>query len=349
MGAIILNSGVLSTIQDIGRYGYQHKGVSPSGAMDKRSLKIANLLVNSEEGCPCIEVAYIGVKILFDESMNVAVTGADFPVSINNKVIEMNQTIRIIAGDILEIGVAKKGIYGYISFSKKLIANKVLGSYSTDITAQIGGHNGCKLEKGDSLLFNQEHSEMIEVRRTQEDVETPIEEESVIRFVEGCEYNRYNTKAQVCFEESRFTVSEMSDRMGYRLINDPIYAMDGNDILSDGLTIGTVQGTASGDFIVMLADRQPTGGYTRIAHIISVDISSFAQLKPGSQFKFKKITLEEAHILLKADDEKFQIWKQSLESSKQRVLIDRKQLSIFINGKHFNVEIEEVGIDDDLL
>lgn len=347
MGAIILNSGVLSTIQDSGRYGYQHKGVSPSGAMDKRSLKVANLLVNNEEGCPCIEVAYIGVKILFDESMNIAITGADYPVSINNEVIAMNQTIRIIAGDILEIGAAKKGIYGYISFSKKLIASKVLGSYSTDITAQIGGLNGCKLEKGDALLFNQENSEMIDVRYTQEDIETPIEEESVIRFVEGCEYNCYNTKAQADFEASCFTVSEMSDRMGYRLINNPIYSMDGNDILSDGLTIGTVQGTASGDFIVMLADRQPTGGYTRIAHIISADIPRFVQLKPGSQFRFEKITLEEAHSLLKIDDEKFQRWKQSLASSKQTVIIERKQLSIVVNGKQFNVEIEEVDQNDD--
>lgn len=342
MGLKILNNGLLSTIQDGGRYGYQHKGLSPAGAMDQRSLRIANILLGNDELLPCIEISYIGISMVFHESVNIAITGAEFPIMINGRKAQMNKTLHIIPGDIVEIGAAKKGVYAYIAFSKALIIDNILGSSSTDCSAGIGGFKGRKLEKGDLLNFKAARGSINVDRQANRSITTTIETECLIRFVEGCEYHRYNKENQMKFEDECFRISEMSDRMGYRLTDNAIHALDGNDILSEGLTIGTIQGTSNGDIIVMMADRQPTGGYTRIANIIAVDIPKFAQLKAASKVTFEKVSLEKAHALLRAEEEAFQNWKRGLDKLESHTVIDEKLMHINVNGHVFNIKIEEV-------
>lgn len=343
----VISGGLQTTVQDSGRYGYQWLGVSTAGVMDEQAYELANILVGNSKGTPCLEMCYSGVTLKVTGSVEVAITGANYSVMINNRPAPMYETLHLIKGDILAIAYASQGIYGYLSFSKPMKIESVLNSYSTDLKGQIGGFKGRKLEDGDLIEFLEDGDEARLIDRSvAENLRPDYLAEPSIRFVEGIEYRRYSRDQQEEFQTSFFTVSKNMDRMGYRVSGPKIAPIDGCDILSDGISKGTIQGTPSGEFLVLLSDRQPTGGYVRIGHVISVDLPRFVQLTPGERFRFKRVSLEDAHEALREYDCLKSRWQRELEKPKYLKIKRKRHFKIKTQMGQYSVEVAEIRQED---
>ncbi len=336
----VLKGGFQSTIQDCGRNGYQSRGVTRAGAMDQRAYKIANILVGNDSDAPCIEMAYGGVSLLFHSIMEVGVTGAATP-AVNGKPVPVNVTLYMIPGDLLEIKPATSGVYSYISFSSTLLLDKVLQSMSTDIKSSVGGFHGRRLQSGDQLLFEEQAHLYLQQRVMPMALEEVTENETVIRIIRGIEYDAFDSEGQGMLVNEVFEASGDCNRMAYRFKGPKIEALDGYDIISDGLTTGTIQVTESGELIAMLADCQPTGGYTRIGNVITVDLPKLVQLQPQSKVRFSLVSLEEAHMAMKQEHEVFLKWMNTLTPRHEIEIKNISNYNMTLNNKRYSVQIIE--------
>ncbi|MFJ7952020.1 biotin-dependent carboxyltransferase family protein [Lysinibacillus sp. NPDC096418] len=310
MGVRVKQPGMLATIQDLGRYGLQKFGVIVGGAMDSNSLRIANLLVGNPEGEGALEVTLFGTSLLFESDELIAITGGNLQPTVDGKVIPMWQPLLIRKGSVLKFNAAINGSRAYVSFSGGIQVPKVMGSKSTYIRAGIGGFQGRKLEKNDVFecntrtesgedLFNQlqkktnylswsvHYTPFVTLKKTQ-----------TIRFIRGSEYDRFDEDSFKKFFSTPYTISTHSDRMGYRLEGEDIHLKEPFELLSEGVTFGTIQVPSSGQPIILMADRQTTGGYPKIGQVISADLPSLAQMQANGQVYFKEVTLEEAQWAL---------------------------------------------------
>ncbi len=292
----IIEAGALTSIQDRGRWGHQHMGMPVSGAMDTGSLKRANWLVGNNNSEACIECTFAGPKIQFESNCQIAVTGATVQTFVNNHSEEQNKTLNVKAGDILHFGLAEKGLRFYISISGGIDVPKVMGSKSTYLRGKIGGFQGRKLEVGDVINFSETNTQIKQREINPNDLQEykPLQ---TIRILPGTEVSQFSAEGIKTFLTETYTISPLSDRMGYRLSGKPIKHLDNADILSSGIPIGSVQIPGDGQPIIMMADRQTIGGYTKIAHVISADMDLLAQMRPGEKIRFKEIKLEEAQKL----------------------------------------------------
>lgn len=297
MGKIkIINGGLLSSVQDAGRYSYQQFGMPVSGAMDTYSLQLANWLVGNNRFEACIETSYLGPEIEFLSETLIGITGAHVVPQINGEFIETNSTISVKKGDILIMGAVKKGMRTYISFCGGINVPEVMGSKSTYLRGKIGGFKGRRIAEDDQLSIGEKRE--LNFRTTPPNLLYSYPDMNVIRFIVGPEINRFEFEGITTFLNSVYKVGHQSDRMGYRLSGPKIKHKKGADIISSGMTLGSVQVPGHGEPIIMMADHQTVGGYTKIANIISVDIPIMAQLKVGDQIQFKEIQLKEAQNLL---------------------------------------------------
>lgn len=299
---LIKKGGPLTTIQDRGRFGFQKFGMPTAGAMDKYSYKIANLLVGNYNEEAVIEYTLKGPKIEFLEDAIISITGAKSKVFIDGQKIKMWKSHFVKKGSILEISRVEEGLRGYIAFKNGLDLPKIMGSYSTYLRGELGGYKGRKLKNGDKLKLNRkvEKNEFKERKLVKND--RPDFSQKEIRVIMGPQDDYFTNKGISDFLKEEFEVSSQADRMGYRLKGE-IEHKDGADIISDGIAPGSVQVTGDGKAIIMLADRQTTGGYTKIATVITVDLDLVVQKKPGDIITFKKVSLEKAHDLLKKREE----------------------------------------------
>lgn len=288
---IVLNAGLLTTIQDNGRFGYQQYGMPVSGAMDLYSLKTANYLVGNKENEACLEATASGPKIQFDSNLFIAVCGADMQANINGNFIDMYRTIEVKQGDVLSFKGLKSGFRTYIAFSGGIDVPSVMNSKSTYLRGKIGGFMGRQLIKGDTIDLGDFRSNIL-IRQIEEDKIPVYKDSFTARIIPGPEADHFTVKGLSDFLYSEFTVSDLSDRMGYRLLGNKIEHKTSADIISSGVAFGTIQVPAHGEPIIMMADRQTTGGYTRIANIISEDLPKIAQLKPGDKISFKEVNLD---------------------------------------------------------
>jgi len=336
----VLKGGFQSTIQDCGRNGYRSRGVTTAGAMDQQAYKIANVLVDNDLDAPCIEMAYGGVSLLFHGTMEVGVTGAANP-TVNGKPVSANVTLYMIPGDLLEIKPAASGVYSYIAFSSTLLLDKVLESMSTDIKTGIGGYHGRQIQQGDQLLFEEQSHSCLQQRVMPTVFEGITEKETVIRILSGIEYDAFDSEGQGLLVSEVFEASGDCNRMAYRFKGPKINATSGYDILSDGLTTGTIQITESGELIVMLADCQPTGGYTRIGNVITVDLPKLVQLQPQTKVRFSLVSLEEAHMAMKQENKDFQKWMKTLKPRQKIEIKNESNYNMTINNKRYSVQIVE--------
>jgi len=305
----ILNPGPLSTIQDTGRYGVMAGGFSPGGAMDTRSLKIANLLVGNPLSDGCIEMTMSGIKARFECDAVIAITGADMKPKLikstsqdtSGEMIPMYCAVEVKKGDILAMGVAGKGVRSYLAVAGGFDLTKVMGSMSTNLKCSLGGFEGRALQTGDALLLRRESkAALIGPRRIQPENGYP--DHLTVRIVKGPQEDYFTEKGMDTFLQEAYIVSDQSDRMGVRLLGSKIESKDGVDIISDGIVTGSVQIPASGTPIIMMADRQTTGGYAKIATIISVDVNKIAQARPGNTMRFQEVPLKEAVKLKKREE-----------------------------------------------
>jgi antagonist of KipI len=307
----IVKPGVLSTIQDTGRRGYQKFGIIESGAMDHFALKAANILVGNVPNEAVIESTILGPTIYFDAPTLISICGGDFTATINGHVVPQWRPVFLEEGSILKMGSAKTGIRAYIAVSGGFDLPKEMDSRSTYLRAGIGGFHGRALQAGDVLNPRQEiASSIVNKFQVMADNEKPFMTSSkfisiwarpnyssnpYIRVIKGAQFDLFTEESKVAFFNNSFKVLPDSDRMGYRLEGKPLELTAAKEMVSEAVSFGTIQVPSNGQPIVLMADHQTTGGYPKIAHVISVDLPLMAQLNFGSEVRFKEVSLQEAH------------------------------------------------------
>lgn len=310
----VISSGPLSTIQDEGRFGYMSTGFSPNGTMDTYSMKIANILVGNAPGDGVIEMTLMGMVVKFDCTSVIALTGADMQPEINGKKIDMYTAVEVHDGDILTLKAAPKGMRTYLAVAQGFDIPEVMGSMSTNLKCVLGGFQGRKLQAGDEIPLRQSIPlSLIGNRSTlpENDYASVI----AVRVVLGPQEDYFTDKGMQTFLSTEYTVSDKSDRMGVRLEGKKIENKNGVDIISDGIATGSVQVPASGTPIILMADRQTTGGYAKIATIISADLKKIAQARPGTKIRFEAVSEKEAVCLKKKEEKKWKALQYKLLSS----------------------------------
>ena len=300
MSITVLNPGLLTTVQDQGRIGYQQFGVSVSGAMDPRSAALANILAGNDPGEAVLECTMMGPQLQFDKTNVIAITGGDLGPTLDGKTVPNSQAVAVKAGQVLKFTAPKTGCRCFIAFAGGLDIPVTMGSRSTYMKAKIGGFQGRKLEKGDVIGFRapvETLKRMADRRLKPEFVPKPV---YTLRVVLGPQDDAFTDAGIDTFLSGTYTVTPEFDRMGCRLDGPVIAHKDGGDILSDGIAFGAIQVPSAGTPIIMLADRQTTGGYTKIANVITADFRILAQLKSGDKVQFVKVPVEYAQGLLLA-------------------------------------------------
>ena len=297
MGIRILKGGMYTTVQDLGRTGYQSQGFPVAGVMDVRSFKIANLLLDNPENEAVLEFTLIGPTLEFTSATIVAITGGDFQPVVNGEPAPMYTALYMNKGDILKFKSARTGSRGYIAFSSYLDIPVVMGSRCTNTKSGIGGFKGRKLQAGDYINFRIKRRYLPFFLSRKLELDEFDQEEAEIRVIMGPQDDMFSRQGIETFLNSEYTVTSDFDRMGCRLEGPFIAQKETSDIISDGTVFGSVQVPSHGKPIILLADRQTTGGYAKIATVASVDIPKVVQRKTDHKIRFRAITVEEAQEL----------------------------------------------------
>ncbi len=294
----VVRGGLNSTFQDLGRKNLYHIGLPFSGAMDKRNYLIANKLIDNNKNDPVLEFAFQGPSLkYFGRKRNIVVTG-----DVNFKIIkndnsqnegECYRTIGLDEGDTIDIMSTNKSVYGYFSISGGFKLNKVWGSFSTTIRAQIGSNNGSKLIDGQDIKLNEPNQLS---NKKLSFVNSKIE---FIRVIKGTNFDYFSEQSIKDFFSKDFEVTKLTDRMGMRLEGIKLNNIKKTNIKSEGLVKGTIQIPADGKPIILLSDHGTLGGYPKFGVVISADYDKLVQIPPGSKLKFKEIQLKDAENLYK--------------------------------------------------
>ena len=299
----ILDPGLLTTVQDRGRYGYQRYGVPVSGAMDQFALRIANLMAGNDQGAAALEVTVRGPKIEFHTSTWIAVTGADISPKVDDRPVPMWESLEIEEGSILEFDELRDGMRAYIAVRGGIDVPTVMGSRSTYLKGQFGGLEGRALQGGDLLSTLAPANDDFQPKRLPSNYTSPVYGGiHRLRVIPGPQDHAFEPEALSKFLTARYRVHPDSDRMGYMLDGPKIEHLEGADIVSDGNPNGAVQIHGDGIPRILLVDRGTTGGYTKIAAVISVDLSGLAQALPGQSVSFRQVTVEEAQEALREQE-----------------------------------------------
>jgi antagonist of KipI len=298
MPSIIIRSpGLLTTVQDTGRFGYQRYGMPVSGAMDTFSMQLANILAGNQYDEACLETTLSGPEVIFTTAGAVAICGSDMSPCINGKPVQLNTTINVKRGEILNFAGLVSGCRAYIAFAGGIDVPKIMGSRSTCLQAKLGGFEGRALKAGDELPLGEITGNIL-IKKIPKKIIPEYKDIAAIQIIPGPEMERFKPEGIRHFLTSEYTVTNSSDRMGYRLSGKAVDQNSANaDIISAGISAGTIQVPGDGQPIILMADRPTTGGYSRIANIISVDLTLAAQLKPGDRIRFSEISLEKARNL----------------------------------------------------
>lgn len=289
----VINPGILTTIQDSGRFGYQELGIPVSGVMDDYNYRLANILVGNELDEAVLETTYYGPMIKFNEDLNIAITGADMSAKIDGLDAPMFETISVKAGQTLQFGKLKEGIRGYIALGGKIDVPVVNGSKSTHIKTKMGGIEGRALKAKDEIKIIKNKNNTM--RRIPEKYIPHISKFNILRVVLGPQDDYFTEKGiNDLFRSGGYQVTKDFDRMGIRLKGTAIEHKETADIISDGTNFGSIQVPANGQPIILVADRQTTGGYTKIGTVITPDLPKLAQMSFLDKVLFDEISIEEA-------------------------------------------------------
>lgn len=299
---VVHDPGPLATVQDLGRFGWQRFGVVVAGALDQFAMRAANILVGNPAGTAVIEFAMWGGRYEATAPVRLAVTGGDFRLAVDGRPMPAWHSFVLRAGEVLTIERAPDALRGCLAVAGGLDIAPVLGSRSTHVRSGIGGWHGRALQPGDRIpLLQPAAADAVELELPAS--ARPIRPER-IRVVLGPQDAYFGPDAIACLTGEAYTVTPDADRMGYRLAGARIAHLGDNNIVSDGIALGSVQVPGSGQPIVMLADRQPTGGYPKIATVITPDIAAIAQSGPGDRIGFAVVDLARARELRREWDER---------------------------------------------
>ncbi len=305
MSIKVITPGMLSTIQDGGRKGFAAMGFNASGVMDVRSYHIANALVGNFTDEAVIEMTYLGGSFKFLESNYIAITGADMSPKLDGVPVEMYTTVFVKQDETLTFSVAESGMRAYIAVRGGIDVPVIMGSRSTNLKCKLGGLDGRPLKAGDIVpcrdVYDEFHKHLIH--------SAPKEDfggdEITVRVLLGPQDDYFTDHGIKTFLNSTYTVTNESDRMGCKLSGEKIEYKNTVDIISDGIVFGSIQIPRTGNPIIMLADRQTTGGYAKIATVISVDLPLLAQARPGTKVHFELIDRQKAERFLKQEQKEF--------------------------------------------
>lgn len=330
MALSVLRAGVLTTVQDIGRRGYQRYGVSVCGAMDLWSLRVANAMVGNASGAAGVEMTLDGPAFDLDEDTLIAVSGADFAPRVGDAPLPMHRPVWIAAGSRIEFGAARMGCRAYLAVAGGIEVPEILGSRSTYLSAGLGGIEGRAVRRGDRLVPGRSVRELYpglkrQLARARAKFaaahwaaslhpERLARVPQIIRFVSGRHWETLPADARARYLASEYRLSAASDRMGYRLEGAPLELVAQADAVPEAVAFGTIQLPPDGNPIVLMADRQVTGGYPRLGEVASVDLPLLSQLKPGDRLRFEKIVLSEAQRALHLQEQAFQQLRESVQA-----------------------------------
>ena len=320
MGFRVIKGGMLTTIQDFGRSGYQSQGFSVGGAMDVRSFKLANLLLDNPENEAALEITLIGPVLEFTADTIIAITGGDFSPKLNDEPCPMYTAVYVKKGDVLAFGSARTGTRCYVAFSGYLAVPVVMGSRCTSLKSGIGGFKGRRLEAGDYV------GERIKRRYLPFFLSRKLKapdydsDDGVLRVVMGPQDGAFSRQGIETFLNSEYTVTGDFDRMGCRLDGPIIAPKKTSDIITDGIALGAIQVPSAGKPIILLSDRQTTGGYAKIATVISVDIPRLVQKKTDQKIRFKAVTVQEAQALFLQEISELEHMRKEIHTPCREVL-----------------------------
>ncbi|MCI7129650.1 MAG: biotin-dependent carboxyltransferase family protein [Lachnospiraceae bacterium] len=320
MGIRVLKAGMLTTVQDLGRTGYQSQGFSVAGVMDVRSFKIANLLLDNPENEAVLEFTLIGPTLQFTSETIIAITGGDFTPTINGEPVPMYEAVYVNRGDILKFGSARTGSRGYLAFSSYLDVPVVMGSRCTNLKSRIGGFKGRKLKDEDYIGFRMKRRYLPYFLSRKLKPDDFSAENETLRVVLGPQDEMFSKQGIDTFLSQEYTVTSDFDRMGCRLEGSFIAAKDQVDMISDGIAYGSVQVPSHGKPIILLSDRQTTGGYPKIATVASVDIPKLVQRKTDHKIRFTAISVQEAQKLYREEEKAYEKMRNEIHVPCKEVL-----------------------------
>lgn len=308
----VINGGIFTTVQDYGRIGYQKFGITASGVMDEYSYELANALCGNERGTAVLETTYFGPMMKFEDDVVIAITGADMSPKVDNQPVNMYESILVKAGSTLSFGKLKNGVRGYIAFGGEIGIEAVNGSKSTLVKSQIGGFQGRQLKAGDELEIIT-NKNAVEGKVLPEKYIPKMEKYNTLRVVLGPQDDYFDEEnINKFFKSGGYTLTKDIDRMGIRLEGFALKHKNGADIISDGAAKGAIQVPSNGKPIILMVDRQTTGGYTKIGSVIKEDVCKVAQMAPADKLCFQRVSIEEAQEEYIKFEEKIKSIRESL-------------------------------------
>jgi antagonist of KipI len=298
----VQSPGLLTTVQDLGREGFGSLGVSASGAADPISLRLGNRLVANAEGAAALEMTLLGGTFLFPQGAIIALTGSDFAATLDGSLLELWASAEVKPGETLRVGATRSGARCYLCVQGGIVEKPFLGSTSTHLLSGLGGHEGRALRKGDALHAGPATGAFRE-RTVSPRILQSLSPRKVLRVTPGPQTDLFAQKSQQRFYESTYRIAEDSNRMGLRLEGPSIAQRSNGEMITEGVSIGAVQITAGGQPIILFVEQQTTGGYPKIANVISADLHSLGQLRPRDEIRFEQVDWDAARALLLEQDQ----------------------------------------------
>jgi antagonist of KipI len=330
----VAKPGALSTLQDLGRFGYQRFGVVVGGAMDAWSHRAANLLVGNCESEATLEITLIGPSLTFAETALIALCGADLSPRVGECPLPLGRPALLRAGSQLDFGRRQSGCRAYLAVRGGFHVAPVMDSKSTYLRGGFGGFHGRALRRGDEIPIGADDAEDYYpglgrmLRESGGPFYAPAcalvppfaiaaKTSHAIRVVGGQQWEALTDGAQAQFVSAAFRITPNSDRMGYRLEGPKLELREPIEMISEGVTFGTIQLPPDGNAIVLMADRQTTGGYPKIANVATVDLPLLAQMVPGQSLSFEMISLDEAQRLYLAREQDMGAVAQAIQRQRR--------------------------------
>jgi len=298
---VVVKGGWLTTVQDPGRYGYQQYGVSVAGAMDCYSAMVANRLVGNTDHAAVLESILKGPELQFERDAVIAITGADLSPTIDGISVPLWESIEVSRGSRLNCGSQRSGARGYVAIAGGIDVPQILGSRSTHCASEMGGLQGRPLKQGDMLRggLPTESIDRLIGKRLPDRLVPHYSRSATLRIIPGPQQSSFKATSLTTLTSSSYTVTPQSNRMGYRLSGSPLVHKGRAQFISDCTAMGAVQVPRDEQPILLMADRQTTGGYPKIAVVISADLPLAAQLAPGDTVSFVFSTVAKAQTILR--------------------------------------------------
>ena len=305
MSLSVVRPGMLSTFQDLGRQGWQHLGVPVAGAMDARAHRLANLLAGNLDDTATLEVTLTGPTLRFDSACCVALSGAGFSLTRNDQPAALNRPLVMRAGDVLAFGARVHGARAYLAVHGGFALEPQMGSTSTYLRGRLGGWQGRALQRGDRIGLRRplDAAALEPLARALWGLHVYLPgaiaqaARRSVRIVRSEQWPDFSAESCAALITEPFRISPDSERMGYRLQGPALALAQPRQMISEATTFGTIQVPVGGQPIVLMADRQTTGGYPKIAYVASVDLPLLAQMAPGDIVRFELVSLEQAQQL----------------------------------------------------